>query len=284
MKETLKKIYKHNFIEKVILYDFKNYYYFIDDNNHIFGISKNNITENEFKLILAFYEPFTEEESYVDYKDISDYLFGISKVMISLKKLKYYFIKFLGIIDEELYPELYQLLKDSFNEKAYLIKKKNVYIVCVEGDYDIQFKDILKSIESDFLVNLIGFESDLFEVNDLLPTYFIYDFNAFKAYRNTNKLVINKVDLLSIQILSQIDDNIKENIKSYILKEYINDSEILNIIKMYFETNFNSSLAAKNCYMHRNTFLNKIDKFTQVTHFNLRQYDEAFVVYLAIIM
>ncbi len=284
MKETLKKLYKQDFIEEVLHFDFKKYYYYIDDYNHIFGILKNALSENEHKIILSFYDPFTEEESYVENKELYDYLFGVSKEKIALKNVKYYFIKFLSTIDEELNSDLYQLLKESFNQKAYFIKKKNVYIACCDREYDILFLDILKSIESDFLVKLIGFESDLFEVNDLLSTYFIHDFNAFKGYRNTNKLIINKIDLISIQILSQIDNNKKGLIKSYILKEYVNDSEMINIIKMYFETNFNSTLAAKNCYMHRNTFLNKIDKFTQVTHFNLRQYNEAFVVYLAIIM
>lgn len=284
MKETLKKIYQDKLIDSVSEYDFKEYYYFIDDNHHIFGISKNTITDNEFKMILSQFELLGEEIGLDKHQAIIDYLFGVSNEKTKLKQLKYYMIKFMNVKDKEIYHELNQLLSDSFNESKYLVKKQNIYIVIVEKDKDIQFIDILKSIESDFLIQIVGYESDLYEVNEYLPTYFQFDFNAFISYKKTNHLVIHKTNLIHNNILFHIDENIKKEIKSYILKDFLYDTEMLNVIKMYFETNFNSTLAAKNCYMHRNTFINKIDKFIQQTHFNVRNYEDAFIVYLALVM
>ncbi|QVK17231.1 helix-turn-helix domain-containing protein [Mycoplasmatota bacterium] len=284
MKETLKKIYKDQLIESVSEYDFKKYYYFIDSNHHIFGISKNTITDNEFKMICSQYELLSEEIGLDKYQSIINYLFGVSDDDIKLKHLKYYMIKFMNVKDEETYQELNQLLIGSFDESTYLIKKQNIYIMVVDKDKDIQFIDILKSIESDFLIQIVGYESDFFDVNDSLPKYFQFDYKAFVSYKKTNHLVIHKTNLINNNILFNIDENIKKDIKSYILKDFQYDTEMLNVIKMYFETNFNSTLAAKKCYMHRNTFIHKIDKFIQQTHFNVRNYEDAFIVYLALVM
>ncbi len=284
MKEILKKLYKENFISVVNHYDFDQYYYFLDNEKTIFGILKNAMTDNELKLVLSHYELLSEEVFDEENKELFDYLFGKSTIDVPFSQLKYYFIKFLKVKDEETYSELTQLVKESFHETAYFIKKENIYIIVVNKDRDIQFVDILRSIESDFVIQLIGYESDLLEINDALPNYFQFDYHGFQSFNKTNHFIIHKIDLLQNRIFSVIDDKIKINIKQYILKEFFNDMEMLNVVRMYFNTNFNTTLAAKNCYMHRNTFINKIDKFSKQTHFDLRNFDEAFIVYLVIVM
>ncbi len=283
MKDTLKKIYKSNLVESVSTYDFDHYYYFIGEDD-VFGILKKCVSDNELKLILSQYELLSEEWGYQKHQKLMDFLFGNQKDIVDMEVIKYYFIKFMNIHDEDIYKDLNQLLSELFNERTYFIKKHNIYMIIVEGDMDIQFIDVLKSIEGDFFIQIIGFESDIYDVNLNLPKYFQFDFKAFQSYQKTDQLIIHKTDLLQNNLLSIMNQQLKDEIKTYILKDYIQDKEMLNVIKTYFKTNFNSTLAAKKCYMHRNTFINKIDKFIGQTHFNLRRYDEAFIVYLALVM
>ena len=46
-----------------------------------------------------------------------------------------------------------------------------------------------------------------------------------------------------------------------ILKEYYDDYQMKNVIKTYLDCNMNISKAASKLFMHRNTVMNKIDKF-----------------------
>jgi len=65
MRDILKKIYKDKMISSFNNYDFKTFYYFIDENNQVFGISKSMMTDNELNLILSQYELLSEED-YID--------------------------------------------------------------------------------------------------------------------------------------------------------------------------------------------------------------------------
>ena len=53
-------------------------------------------------------------------------------------------------------------------------------------------------------------------------------------------------------------------------------------MKCYLENNFNLSVGAKCLYMHRNTFMNKLEKFIQVTGLNVKEFKDAVVAYLII--
>ncbi len=284
MKELLKKLYNDKYIDNVETYDFDKFYYFIDKDNHIFGIAKDIISENELQLILSQTELLGKELGYKKHQKLMDFLFGKSTEMIEQKQIKYYLLKCMHYKDEETITELDQLLFELFHDSAYFIKTKNIYIIIVSDNTDIEFQDSLKSIESDFFIPIIGFESDLYDVNAKLPAYFQFDFNTFTTYTKTNQLIIHKNDLILDSILFNVDEKIRALIKNYILKDFIHDTEMLNVIKMYYKTNFNLTLAAKNCYMHRNTFINKIDKFINETHFNIRDYADAYLVYLALVL
>ena len=284
MIETLKKIYKDNFIDNIVDYDFLNFHYFIDEKQYIFGISKKAISVNELKLILTHYKLLTKDIKPEKFDYIIDFLFGKRKNLPKFSKLKYYFIKFVNIPNEEEYIEVDNLFEDLFKEYLCYVKINNIYIIVVNETNGLYFLDILKSIESDFLIPTIGFESEFYQVDSNLPTYFQYDYHAFIKYNKTNNLLLNKTDLIKNQIFSNIDNKLKEKLKSYVLKSLINDTEMLNVVKTYFETNLNTTLASKLCYMHRNTFINKIDKFIEITQFNIRNYQEALIVYLSIII
>jgi DNA-binding PucR family transcriptional regulator len=53
-------------------------------------------------------------------------------------------------------------------------------------------------------------------------------------------------------------------------------------MKIFIEKNQNTSEAAKALYLHRNTLINRLDKFYRVTGFDLKKFEDAAIIYLLI--
>ena len=282
MKNTLKKIYQNHYLEDITHYDFTRFYYFIYDNEALFGIEKNALTDNELSMILSQFELLTSDKIFREAKNLLPFLFGDSKTLPEAKNLKYYFIKLLKTTDAEVILELESLLQELFNQHIAFLKYHNVYIIFYNKIKKIEFKQLLQSIESDFLLPIVGFESDYYLINQNLPAYFQYDLKLFRKFKDFHNLVVDKADLIKSSIYNHFSYDYLNELKQYVLKSLFNDQEMINVVKTYFETNFNTTLAANKCFMHRNTFINKIDKFIEHTHFNIRNYQEALIVYLSI--
>lgn len=281
MKETLKTIYQTDFIENVETFDFDNYYYFID-NQTIFGIKKSALTPNEKRLIESQYNPFDLSSLASDGLPLFAYLFGRGKAPVNISKIKYYFIRFFSLLEEELQHELFTVIIDSFEQKVYINRKRDVVIIVSEDEGEFDFSNLLSSIEADFMINILGFESNALTVNSSLPQRFQFDLNTFMDIKYQEDKIITKADLVKHYVLNQLDSKSKQALRQYVLQDFQNDPEMLKVITSYFESNFNVTLAAKRCYMHRNTFQNKLDKFIAETHFNIREYSDAFIVYLVL--
>ena len=46
------------------------------------------------------------------------------------------------------------------------------------------------------------------------------------------------------------------------------------------ENNFNVSTGAKAIYMHRNTFMNKLERFIQLSGLNIKEFRDALIAYV----
>ena len=53
-------------------------------------------------------------------------------------------------------------------------------------------------------------------------------------------------------------------------------------MKCYLEKGFNITTGAKAMHMHRNTFMNKLDRFIEMTGLDVKNFDEAVIAYLLI--
>lgn len=284
MFEKLQAIYRSKLVTKIENYDFNTYVYFINEFNLPFGILKEALTDHEKQLIELNYTPIKEEH----YDDASiqfiNYLFGVDNHSITFDQVKYYFVKVFDDLDEEMESAFVELLKSFFNQQVMIQKRQSIYILVQTSQKDdVNFHDLLQSIESDFMIPLLGYESEVFKLEDPVPTYFQMDAHNMMGIKYNHDLLLSKSTLIKQDYINHFSTEDKKRIKEYVLKPYLNDQDMLKVIRVYFESNFNTTLAAKMCYMHRNTFLNKIDKFSMDTGFNIREYEDALIVYLAIL-
>jgi len=175
---------------------------------------------------------------------------------------------------EQLDDSMIISLFSEFVEFTHVKTLDHQIILFYEQNTDISFKDVILNIMSDTLTDL--------------RLYASYQYST-EQERNQQLEVVRKL-LKDIQFAQYfyLDDkviikhhlnHITEELKKHILRKFINDQTMLGSIKVYLESNQNSSLAAKTLYVHRNTLIQRLDKFKEITGFDVRDFNDAFPIY-----
>lgn len=158
------------------------------------------------------------------------------------------------------------------NPKQYVESDK--LVVLIREQSDILFEELINSINTDLYQSLSLYESSFFDSElelkeDMQKKMLTLKFD--RPYLNDKILFYDKV-------LGSIDDQSKQ----MILKQFYEDEEFLHSMKVFIEKNQNTSEAAKALYLHRNTLINRLDKFYRVTGFDLKKFEDAAIIYLLI--
>lgn len=180
------------------------------------------------------------------------------------------------------------------------IKKEREMLLSLLGEVvDVSYLDVDNEFITVVFENLL--ESSLQELSQVIIEEFFIEIRIYESIRfetihdlerNIKKVkrmlklitfdsddsYLNEVDLLYFEISKPIDSSYKKNI----LKKYSDDTEMKNILKVFFECNQNTSEASKRLYMHQNTLIQKLDKFYEETGFNPRKFKDAMIIYKAI--
>ena len=147
----------------------------------------------------------------------------------------------------------------------------NVVSYVFDSDYQVDFKEIILSINADFYLAAKLYESKNFTSNDELLQYLqmikkVKPTLVEEDYFTDDELVIKNLGDLSL-------------IKKVILNKYVDDREMLAVIKAYLDCNMNVTQTANRCFMHRNTVMNKIERFIDVTGYDIKKFKKAFIIY-----
>jgi hypothetical protein len=158
------------------------------------------------------------------------------------------------------------------NPKQYVESDK--LVVLIREQSDVLFEELINSINTDLYQSLSLYESSFFDSEldlkeDMQKKMLTLKFD--RPYLNDKILFYDKV-------LGSID----EQSKQMILKQFYEDEEFLHSMKVFIEKNQNTSEAAKALYLHRNTLINRLDKFYRVTGFDLKKFEDAAIIYLLI--
>jgi sugar diacid utilization regulator len=88
------------------------------------------------------------------------------------------------------------------------------------------------------------------------------------------------------RLLSGVDEEHKANFVDRVLggSDYLFDAETLLTLERFFALDCNVSETAKKLYIHRNTLLYRLDKFKNETGFDVRTFDHAVLVRLALLL
>lgn len=158
------------------------------------------------------------------------------------------------------------------NPKQYVESDK--LVVLIREQSDILFEELINSINTDLYQSLSLYESSFFDSEPELKE----DMQKKMLTLKFDRPYLNDKILFYDKVLGSID----EQSKQMILKQFYEDEEFLHSMKVFIEKNQNTSEAAKALYLHRNTLINRLDKFYRVTGFDLKKFEDAAIIYLLI--
>ena len=148
-----------------------------------------------------------------------------------------------------------------------------------------EFLAVSNALESDFFVKTafyIGIQNkagthlhNLFKDEQLL---FEQALSLLPAER-----VLNFEKLFPSLVTGNLDASLKKSLLSR-LSLLADDAELLHTIKVFLQNGSNVSLTAKKLYIHRNTLQYRLDKFTEKTGIQLKDFNSALTVYLACLL
>ena len=147
-------------------------------------------------------------------------------------------------------------------------------IIDYEHQTDVSFYDIILNVMTDTYQDLRLYESYHFDHVDEREKHQRF------ILKQLAKIPFNKFIYLNDKTIIKVNiHNLDQELKRFILRKYQHDQVMLETIKVYLESNQNMVLAAKKLYMHRNTLIQRIDKFCQTTGFDVRTFNDAFLIY-----
>ncbi len=154
------------------------------------------------------------------------------------------------------------------------ISEANAIYLFFDHDTEISFNDIILNITSDTLSDFRIFVSHQFKnKKEMMENlYFVKTklmaIPFFKYVYLDNKIILQ-------ESLEKIDEMLK---KQMFLKHAKNEI-ILKSVKTFLESNQNTSRAAKELFVHRNTLIQRLDKFHYATGFDVKVFKDAFLIY-----
>lgn len=264
------------------------YHWFTTNDGNIFGILKKELSDKEYKLLHTFLSPYnetfppvTESEKLwkqrihstinepIDYNYRFIY-FSIDKDQISPKSFKEAII--------ELFDKEIPILWENNTEGILIEEQMN------DQEENISYEQIIDILMSDLYVNLKFFVGTFQDhLNDLNQYYENLLSTVKVAFLYSDKTVLHLVDAIPFLIIDKLEEPLKSDLPKVILRDYVHDQEFLHTIETFLESNLNISVAAKKLYMHRNSLQYRIEKFQEHTGIDIRDFQQALAVYLAIV-
>lgn len=184
-----------------------------------------------------------------------------------LKKM-FYILKFYQCNKED-YFTFIDILKDLYSEKNFEVYQDYIILKSVLNKTDLI--DIVENLKSDLYLNILCFVG---EIVDEEYIEFICQKLDLISY-DSNYGLLNESELLRLCIKESFDELTKKRI----LRKYYYDTEMKKTIKAFLECNMNTLKTSEILYMHRNTLINRINKFIETTGYDVRDFKEAVIIY-----
>lgn len=267
----------------------RNYHWFQENPlNDWIGIPVDKITNEELDLLknlfICFESPQNNSSSSLDWYN---YLFSHGSVPIVESKSSYHCIHFKLLGSEWDKYDIELAIKGFFHEDSTIIWYSKQQCILVEkNNSHISYENLyslVQTFESDFLVKVYIYITGKVLVDESLPKKIQQD---IKIFEKSIELIPSQRVIQFEQVFPYIlTSKIKKELEIHPISNWMNifyeEPDLLATIKVYLENNSNASLAAKKLYIHRNTLQYRVDKFSEKTGINLRDFNSVITVYLS---
>ncbi|MFS0782992.1 PucR family transcriptional regulator [Bacillus sp. 1P06AnD] len=144
---------------------------------------------------------------------------------------------------------------------------------------------IIQTIEMDFYCRLRFFIGSPHKTDGNLRFHFEKERECFKAIQYVDSIsTVHTIQTALPHLLIAGEPIDRQWYIKEVLGEFTDDLEMIKTIKTYLDCNQNATKTAKQLFIHRNSLHYRLDKFIQRTGLNMKQFNEAAIVYLAILL
>ncbi|WP_286185131.1 CdaR family transcriptional regulator [Bacillus sp. SD075] len=292
MLENLKQKFPNALTNKRVTDDITDYVW-IEDSRSILGIPRSEITADEIRLLELLFAPSTKPNNLNAHQDPSWKAF-FAEPNAPLPLTNWENVRFLH------FKLTHADFSNSDFEEAFLafvpsdsalVWENETAGVLIETDRDepLSNKELIaisSTLESDFYVKTRMFTGRFHPVNQDLHHHWTQEKKCFDLAQ-VHLPDLKVAELADIIPHSLINDPSVKNAKWYIneiLGKTKQDAELIKTIKTYIECNSNATHAAKQLYIHRNSLQYRIDKFSERTGLDIRNFRHALTAYLIFLL
>ena len=285
MKKRLADIFRGRCV-KMVPENVGDYHWYLDEEKAIIGLCK-DITETEKLLVDLNYMAIqisapTEMSKLLwlhylttDYVDFAQLDAPATTVR---------FIFFYHDFNQNLQFEFEQLMQD-YDERLICLFLDLEYGVIIEKhatDLEEEMNDFLLAARHDFSSSLIFYQTVAHVVDGRMKEKYLAEFALFKAFKDQRIDVMGHGDLFLNYLMSSDVIGQHPIFATWFESVLTLEVDLLRVVKCYLESGSNVSTVSKKMHMHRNTIMNKLDRFFVKTGLDMKQFDQAVIAYLLI--
>lgn len=291
MIQKLREIYSSLIIYQDEFGNFdQNYQWFITVNNEIIGIEKKELTPKDDSLLSTFLTPYdiqfpilsAEEQKWHEIIHTTDTPIDF--------KLKYPFrFIYFSMQENQIESSAFKdAIQELFSKQVPILWRNGHEGIIIEEQTIIEdsfsYEQIIDILMSDLYVRINFFVGPFQESFDQINHHYHSLIKSAKTVLSYSKRpVVTYVDAVPYLLIDQADPDLLKEITQTILQEYIDDDDTLKMIETFVQCNLNISETSKELYMHRNSLQYRLDRFFEKTGIDVRQFDQAMAVYLALL-
>ncbi|MFA1819098.1 PucR family transcriptional regulator [Virgibacillus oceani] len=286
-----------NIFPSLISYDEKTsdmsdaYQWFVTDKEEVIGIKENELTPKDVKLLTAFLSPYNSRLP-VQTKTEKQWLEILydpnCQPFISKKQKPFRFVHF-SIKKNQISAHAFKAaIHELFTATVPILWENEHEGIIVEelttSDERISYEQIIDILMSDLSGTIhfyVGpYLTDLQKIKDYYATIIL---GAKSVFSYTDKSVVTYVEAAPYILINQAENSFKDLLTATVLQEFADEEDLLHTLYTFLRCNLNVTLTAKELYMHRNSLQYRLDKFYEQTGIEIREFDQAITVYLALL-
>lgn len=285
MINKLKNHYKELFVIDEIT-NKEQYHWFQNEKSEVFGLHK-SIDSSELELISALFKPIQMIESKMSKveKKWHNILLGKEEEVPFLPVRFIYFTLDKEIENITIFKEAIEGILYDEHCIVWFNSLEGVVIEKYHHDDDIEYESIVDIVATDFYTNMRIYVGNVQKHEDNFYKGLEIEKKCIQFAKKLNgkKRVRTVNELIPMILIDEINDELKLNIWQVVLKDTLEDSDLLDTIIIFLQNNLNVSQTAKKQFLHRNSVQYRVDKFIEKTGIDVRTFSGATLVHLALL-
>ena len=266
-------------------------------NNQWIGIPKTDLSDREIELLKTIYEYYEPYSNRLESTPLSpqelvwyDFLFlngmppvdgpgaNIRMIQFQLNGKQVETVEFESAL-RGFFSDDVLIIWESANNGIVIEKSQRKSISLTEKE----FISLVQTLESDFFLKVTFYYGKQYLFNNHLSKIFQEEKEFFIFAQNLlgTGTVFSFERVFPFFAAHYLPDQVKQKLSKTFADVFQEDREMFATIKSFLENNLNASLTAKKLYVHRNTLQYRVDKFTDKTGIQLKDFYSAFTVFLA---